>query len=115
MNARQKAKKYKKKIKTLEADNKLMREIIADSPAMQELYDAYNKPVFVKHTTMQFQKYKVKRTISVYMVDVEGVIENTKQALAEDLFEYIKESIIYEVDDKDMPPTITASIFVGEW
>jgi hypothetical protein len=36
MNARQKAKKYKKKINTLESDNDLMRRIIADSPAMQE-------------------------------------------------------------------------------
>ena len=39
MNARQKAKKYKKKINALESDNKLMRRIIADSPTMQELYE----------------------------------------------------------------------------
>ena len=114
MNARQKAKKLKKKINTLESDNKLMRKIIADSPAMQELYDAYNKPTFVKHTTMQFQKFKAKRMIPVYMADIEGVIENTKQALAKDLFESIKESITYEVDDKDRTSIVTASIFVGE-
>ena len=109
MNARQKAKKLKKKIKTLESDNRLMREIIADSPAMQELYDAYNKPKFIKHTTMQFQKFKAKRMIPVYMADIEGVIENTKQALAQDLFEVIKENITYEVNDN----CITASVFVG--
>lgn len=112
MNARQKAKKYKKEIKTLKSDNRLMREIIADSPAMQELYDAYNKPVFTTHTTMQFQKFKAKRMIPVYMADIEGVIENTKQALAQDLFEVIKENITYEVNDKDRTPIITASIFI---
>ena len=109
MNARQKAKKYKKEIKTLKSDNNLMRRIIADSPAMQELYDAYNKPKFVKYSTMQFQEYRAKRMVPVYMADIEGVIENTKQALAKDLFESIKESITYEVDDN----CITASIFVG--
>ena len=114
MNARQKAKKLKKKINTLESDNKLMRKIIADSPAMQELYDAYNKPKFVTHTTMQFQEYRAKKMIPVYMADIEGVIENTKQALAKDLFESIKESITYEVDDKDRTSIVTASIFVGE-
>ena len=113
MNARQKAKKYKKEINTLESDNNLMRRIIADTPAMQELYDLYNKPKFVTHTTMQFQEYTAKRTIPVYMADVEEVIKRGKQALAKDLLEDIKENITYEVDDKDMPPIITASIFIG--
>ena len=114
MNARQKAKKLKKQIGTLESDNDLMRRIIADSPAMQELYDLYNKPKFVTHTTMQFQEFRAKRMIPVYMADIEGVIERAKQALARDFFEDIKENITYEVDDKDMPPIITASIFIGK-
>lgn len=118
MNARQKAKKLKK-------DNDLMRRIITDTPAMQELYDAYNKPKFVTQTTMQFQEYQAKRIIPncitdatglmpIYITDVEGVIEYRKQELAKDLLEDIKENITYEVDDKDMPPTITASIFIGK-
>ena len=117
MNARQKAKKYKKKIKTLEFDNELMRSIIADTPAMQELYDVYNRPKFVRHGTMVFQKYAAKRTIPVYMADIEGVIEHTKQALAEDLVDGIKEYITYEVDTKSRTPIITASLFIGieEW
>lgn len=113
MNARQKAKKLKKRINTLKSDNDLMRRIIADSPTMQELYDAYNKPKFVIHSTMEFHEFRAKRTIPVYMADVNGVKERTKQALAEDLFEVIKDNITYEVDDKDRTPTITASIFVG--
>lgn len=113
MNARQKAKKLKKEIGTLKSDNDLMRDIIADSPAMQELYDAYNKPKFVTHTTMQFQEYRVKRMVPVYMRDLDGFIERAKPAVAKDLLEEIKENITYEVDDKDIAPIITASIFVG--
>ena len=114
MNARQKAKKLKKEIRAIKSDNDLMRNIIADTSAMQELYDAYNKPVFVTHSTMQFQEYRAKRMIPVYMRDIEKVIERGKQTLARDLFEDIKENITYEVDDEDMPPIITASIFIGK-
>lgn len=114
MNARQKVKKLKKEINVIESDNDLMRRIIADTPVMQELYDAYNKPKFVTHTTMQFQEFRAKRMIPVYMADIDGVIERTKQALARDFFEDIKENIAYEMDDEDMPPIITASIFIGK-
>ena len=113
MNIRQKIKEYKKKISTLESDNKLMREIIANSPAMQEIYDAYNKPVFVAQTTMQFQEFRVKRMVPVYMRDLDGFIERSKQAVAKELLEEIKDNITYEIDTECMASTITASIFVG--
>lgn len=113
MNARQKAKKYKKRINTLESDNDLMRRIIADTPVMQELYDAYNKPKFVTHTTMRFQEYRSRVFLSSDILDNIELIETLKQEVAEDLFEEIKENITYEVDDKNMTPTITASIFIG--
>jgi hypothetical protein len=102
MNARQKAKKLKKQIGTLKSDNDLMRRIIADSPAMQELYDLYNKPTFVTHTAMQFQEFRAKRTVPVYMRDLDETIERAKQAVAKDLFE-----------TEGIAPIITASIFVG--
>ena len=113
MNARQKAKKLKKEINTLKSDNDLMRRIIADVPAMQELYDAYNKPVFVTQTTMQFQEFRVKRTLPENMMYIDRFIKYEKQAVLEDLFEEIKGSITCEVDTECMAPTITASIFVG--
>ena len=113
MNARQTKKRLKKQINKLQSDNYLMRRIIADSPKMQELYDVYNKPLNVTCTTIPFQEFKVKRMIPVYMADVEGIIEHTKQSVAKDLFEGIKEYITYEVDAESMTPTITASIFVG--
>lgn len=113
MNARQKAKLYKKRINTLESDNDLMREIIGNSPAMQELYDAYNKPVFAIQTTMRFQEYRSRVFLSSDILDNIKLIETLKQEVAENLFEEIKENITYEVDDKNLAPTITASIFIG--
>lgn len=114
MNARQKAKKYKKKISILKSDNDLMRRIIADSPTMQELYDAYNKLLNTTHTTMQFQKYQSKRVL-YYPNDPNSttIIAILKQELAKNLFEDIKENITYEVDAECLTPTITASIFIG--
>lgn len=124
MNARQRVKKLKKEISTLKSDNDLMSNIISDSPAMQELYDAYNKPKFVTHATMQFQEFRARRIVPnhitdatglmpIYITDVEEVIEYEKQALIKDLLEDIKENITYEVDTECITPTITASIFVG--
>jgi hypothetical protein len=114
MNARQTKKYLKKQIDKLQSDNDLMRSIIADSPTMQELYDAYTKPLNVTHTTVPFQEFKVKRMVPVYMADVEGIIEHTKQAVAKDLFEGIKDNITYEVNAEPRVTSITASIFVGK-
>lgn len=113
MNARQYKKVLKKRINRLESDNDLMRRIIADSPTMQELYDLYNKPHMVTHTTMAFQEYRAKRTIPPYMADIEGVVEHTKQAVAKDLLEEIKDSINYEFGTEHFMTTVTASVFIG--
>lgn len=118
MNARQKAKNLKKKIKSLEFDNDLMRRIIADSPATQELYDLYNKPLNITNTTMQFQEYKAMRIISDDNVtDIDGTIEYTKKLVSKDLLDGIKDNITYNIDtnklDEQNVISIIASIFVG--
>lgn len=113
MNARQTKKRLKKQINKLQSDNDLMRGIIADSPTMQELYDLYNKPKFITHTTMTFQEYRSRRYLSPDRPYDAGFIALFKQELARELFEGIKEHITYEVDAECMTPTITASIFVG--
>ena len=113
MNARQMKKCLKKRINRLESDNDLMRRIIADSPTMQELYDLFNKPYNVHHATMEFQEFKSKRIIPGYMVGDERFIEYTKQAVAKDLFDEIKNNITYEVDAGPIRLSIKASIFVG--
>lgn len=113
MNARQMKKYLKKRINRLESDNDLMQRIIADSPTMQELYDVYTKPLNATYATLPFQKFKAKRIIPLCMADVEGIIEHTKQEVAEDLFKGIKDNITYEVEAEHRMKTITASIFVG--
>ena len=113
MKARQKAKNLKKQISTLKSDNDFMRRIIADSPTMQELYDAYNKPLNITHTTMQFQEYRSKRFLSPDKPYDAGIIAICKQGLVKDLFDVVKENITYEIDAECITPTITASIFIG--
>lgn len=113
MNARQTKKRLKKQIDKLQIDNDLMRRIIADSPKMQELYDAYTQPLHVTRTTIPFQEYRSKRFLPPDRPYDAGFIALFKQGLAKDLFEGIKEHITYEVDAECMTPTITASIFVG--
>ena len=113
MNARQKVKKYKKKISALESDNDLMREIITDNPAMQELYDLYNKPKFVTHTTMRFQEYQSKAFLSPDDPYDAAIITIAKRQLEKKLIKVVKENITYEIDNKDIAPIITASIFIG--
>ena len=114
MNARQMKKRLKRQIDTLQSDNILMHEIIADSPKMQELYDLYTKPS--KITTMPFQELRVKRMIPIYMVmsmSNEETIEHTKQLAAMDLFEEIKKNITYEIYTELESTSIMASIFIG--
>lgn len=115
MNVRQTKKRLKKQINKLQSDNDLMRRIIADSPAMQELYDAYNKPLNAICTTMTFQKYMSKRNLPFDGPYDAVSITLLKQALAEDLFQEIKEHINYkaEADIECRTQVITASIFIG--
>ena len=89
MNARQTKKSLKKQIIKLKADNDLMRRIIADSPKIQELYDAQHKPLNVTLTRMQFQEYRAKRFLPPGRPYDAGLITLYRQALAKELFEGI--------------------------
>lgn len=110
MNARKMKKNLKKKIIKLQRDNVLMRNIIADSHSMQELYDRWTSPLNVVHSRLRFEKFKVKR-ISASPANRE--IDYTKQFAARELLEGIKDSITYEVDTEQRFPTVTASIIIG--
>lgn len=110
MNARQMKKQMKKQIDKLQSDNDLMHQIIADSPSMQELYDRWTQPLNVVHSSMRFQKFKVKRTSASPAM---WEIDYTKQFAARELLEGIKDSITYEVNTDQRFPTVTASIIVA--
>lgn len=113
MNARQIKKRLKKQIDKLERDNDLMRRIIADSPTMQEIYDLFNKPLNIRHTTMEFKEYRSKRYLPPDRPDDYGLIALFKKYMAEELCSDIKENISYEIDREWGAPTITASIYIG--
>lgn len=114
MNARQMKKRLKKQIDKIQSDNRLMRNIIADSPTMQELYDAYNKPLNnVAHTTMQFQEFRAERMIPISRANDREIIKYIKLKVAEDLFEFIKDDITYEINEENELTSITGSIFIG--
>lgn len=108
MNARKMKKHLKKQIDKLKSDNDLMRNIIADSPSMQETYDKWMQPLNVVHSSMQFQKFKVKR-----IADDNYGMEYSKLLAAKELLERIKDEITYKVDTEHGFPTVTASIIVA--
>lgn len=113
MNARQAKKHLKKQIYRLTWDNKLMREIIDNSPKMAELYSLYNRPLNVTYSTMSVQKYSFRRVIPPYMLDIEGYREHIKRALVSDLAEVIAKDIRYESVEIRGERAIEASIYVG--
>ena len=110
MNARQTKKNLKKKIDKLQSDNDLMHKIIADSPSMQEQYDRWTRPLNVVHSSMRFEKFKVKRAMTCdYGIEIDYV----KEMAARELLDGLKNSITYKVDTEGPVPTLTASIIVG--
>ena len=113
MNARQTKKYLKKQIYRLTRDNKLMRDIIDNSPKMAELYDLYNRPCNVTYSTMNFQKYTCKRVIPPYATDSKVYEEQAKRALVGDLARVIENDIQFEVMDMYGTKEIYASIYIG--
>lgn len=117
MNTRQAKKVLKKQIRKLQYDNDFMHRIIDSSPAAKTIYDYCRKPLNVIHSTMNIEQYKLKKMIPNYIANDDVAIKHTKEIIAMELFEGIKDNIIYEVDTKGGISTgiaeITASIFIG--
>lgn len=110
MNARQSKKQLKNKIRLLTRDNNLMRDIIADHPHMQEVYDVWTKPLHTIIGTMDFQQYKTKIHISPYdPCDMEIY----KRELTNTMVETIKDNIEFDVDTECGHPILTARIYIG--
>jgi len=112
MNARQMKKHLKKQIDKIQSDNRLMRNIINDCPTMQELYDAYNKPLNI--TKCPLQEFRMKRMIPVLMENDREIVEHIKLEVAKDLFEVVKDNISYRFDNENGITFITGSIFTVE-
>lgn len=113
MNARQKKKQLKRQINQLKRDNELMREIIADSPKMQELYNLYTKPLNVTQATMEFREFKTRRFLPPDRPDDAVLITFFKRDMERDLFKTVKENIEYKLEKGYTGQTITASVIIG--
>ena len=113
MNARQIKKRLKKEIWALKIDNDLMRDIISNSPQMRELYDKYNRPLNVTHTTMHFQEYRASKILPIDSPLNDRIVALYKDELARELFEGVKDYITYKLGTEGDFRIISTSIFVG--
>lgn len=117
MNLRQSKKLLKKKIKKLKYDNSLMKQIISNNDEMSRLYDLYNSPLNVIHTSIDVRKYKQKRMLSQYernLLNDAFFLKEMKRNLARSFIDAVESNLIYEIDTQDRMPSITASLYIGK-
>ena len=103
----------RQKLKHMKRDNKLMRDIIRNTPEMEWLYNAYCQPCNATYHTMNFQKYTCKRIIPPYMADLKEYEEHMKLALVGDLARVIEKDIQFDVVDMYGTKEIYATIYIG--
>lgn len=117
MNLRQSKKLLKIKIKKLESDNSLMKQIISNNDEMLRVYDLYNKPLNVIHTSIDVHKYKTKKVLSPYekkYLDDAVFLREMKQDMARSFIDAVESNLIYEIDEQERMPIITATLYIGK-
>lgn len=118
MNARQTKKNLKRKIQKLESDNNLMKRIIEDHSEMCRLYDLYNSPHFVTHSTMHFNKYRAEQIVPLYCSNIddehyEHLIERIKSQLVKKMLDAVQENTIFDVDNEGVLVRVRATLYLG--
>lgn len=93
MNARQVKKQLKRKIERLESDNRIMKRIIGDSPAMAELYNRYTEPVKVVHINNLKQYRVLKRGLFLKHLDRELVRRILAEEISTELIPIIEDNM----------------------
>lgn len=117
MNLRQSKKLLKIRIKKLESDNSLMKQIISNNDEMLRLYDLYNKPLNVIHTSIDVRKYKQKKVLSPYeknLLDDAFFLREMKHDIARSFIDAVESNLIYEIDVQERMPSITATLYIGK-
>lgn len=117
MNLRQSKKLLKIKIQKLESDNSLMKQIISNNDEMLRLYDLYNSPLNVIHTSIDVRKYKQKKMLSPYeknLLDDAFFLKEMKRNIAKMFIDVVESNLIYEIDEQEGMPSITASLYIGK-
>lgn len=116
MNLRQSKKLLKIKIKKLKSDNSLMKQIISNNDEMLRVYDLYNKPLNVIHKSIDVQKYKTKKVLSPYeknLLDDAVFLREMKHDMARSFIDAVESNLIYEIDEQEGMPSITATLYIG--
>ena len=91
----------RQKLKKLKRDNKLMRDIINNTPEMARLYIAYNSsPKNVTHTYMDILHFKSKRSVPFYYLNDEMVINRLKKEIYNDLFKLVMDHTEIKMEDE---------------
>lgn len=124
MNKRILKKQLKKKIERLETKNRMLMDIIDNSPQMSDLYDRMTRPVVVQHTNVRVEKLMSQRhivsydDIMMYFNDPETyrdvLIDRCKRSLEESIFDKVKDCISYEIVPNGITQLVTATIYVGK-
>lgn len=117
MNLRQSKKLLKIKIEKLKSDNSLMKQIISNNDEMSRLYDLYNKPLNVIHKSIDVRKYKTQKVLSPYekkYLDDAVFLREMKHDIARSFIDAVESNLIYEIDEQEWMPSITASLYIGK-
>lgn len=118
MNLRQSKKLLKKKIEKLKSDNSLMKQIISNNDEMLRLYDLYNEPLKnVIHKSIDVHKYKTKKVLSPYekkYLDDAVFLREMKHDIAKSFIDAVESNLIYEIDEQERMPSITATLYIGK-
>ena len=117
MNSRQSKKLLKIKIQKLESDNRLMKQIIMNNDEMLRLYDLYNKPLNVTRTSIDVRKYKTQKVLSPYekkYLDDAVFLREMKHEIARSFIDVVESNLIYEIDEQEGMPRITATLYIGK-
>lgn len=109
MNQRQKLKKLKR-------DNRLMRDIINNTPEMARLYKAYNEPIKnVIHTTVDVKQFVCKRSLDYNNHMAKDIVEEyTKNEIISNIYELLQDVIEIEIDDSGHEKFMIGRIWIGE-
>ena len=104
----------RQKLKRLKSDNKLMRNIIRNSPQMEDLYKSFNSPLRnITHTTMTFEKLKSAKYLP-FENEIDGrVMEGYQNWLADEVCELVKNYVKYDINRDSYPPKLEATLYVG--
>lgn len=87
-----------------------------NSDEMLRLYDLYNKHLNVTYTSIDVRKYKQKKVLLPYekkCLDDAIFLREMKHEIARSFIDVVESNLIYEIDEQEGMPSITATLYIG--